>query len=46
VLAERAFPGVPFSQAIPGHGSVFDIAHARETLGFEPRHSWRSYKNS
>ena len=46
VLAERAFAGVPFARAIPGHGSVFDIAHARETLGFEPRHSWRSDKNS
>jgi nucleoside-diphosphate-sugar epimerase len=45
-LVDKAFPGVPFAKPISGHGAVIDNAHARETLGFEPRHSWRSYKPS
>ena len=45
-LCRRAYPGVPFCRGrSPVIGSVLDMAHARETLGFEPRHSWRSYKN-
>ncbi|PSJ62978.1 NAD-dependent epimerase/dehydratase family protein [Pseudaminobacter soli (ex Li et al. 2025)] len=43
-LVEKAFPRVPFARPIPGHGAVIDNAHAHDTLGFEPRHSWRSYK--
>jgi len=42
-LVRRVFPGVALSRPIAGFGSVLDTAHARETIGFAPEHSWRSY---
>ena len=42
-LVRRVYPGVPLSRPIAGYGAVLDTAHARETIGFEPSHSWRSY---
>ncbi|MBZ9802885.1 NAD-dependent epimerase/dehydratase family protein [Mesorhizobium sp. ES1-6] len=42
-LVRRVYPAVPLSRPIAGFGSVLDTAHARETIGFEPEHSWRSY---
>lgn len=42
-LAGRAFPDTPLRRPLGGHDAVIDNTHARETLGFEPRHSWRSY---
>ncbi|QKC85149.1 NAD(P)-dependent oxidoreductase [Mesorhizobium sp. NZP2077] len=42
-LVRRVYPGVALSRPIAGFGSVLDTIHARETLGFEPQHSWRSY---
>jgi nucleoside-diphosphate-sugar epimerase len=42
-LVRRVYPGVALSRPIAGCGAVLDTAHARETIGFEPSHSWRSY---
>jgi nucleoside-diphosphate-sugar epimerase len=42
-LVRRVYPGVALSRPIAGYGAVLDITHARETIGFEPGHSWRSY---
>lgn len=42
-LVRRVYPDITLSRPITGFGSVLDTAHARETIGFEPRHSWRSY---
>ncbi|UVK54347.1 NAD(P)-dependent oxidoreductase [Mesorhizobium sp. AR02] len=42
-LVRRVYPGVALSRPIAGFGSVLDTVHAREALGFEPEHSWRSY---
>lgn len=42
-LVRRVYPGVALSRPIAGFGSVLDTVHARETLGFVPEHSWRSY---
>lgn len=42
-LVKRAFPATPFKRPLSGHDAVIDNAHARDTLGFEPRHSWRAY---
>jgi nucleoside-diphosphate-sugar epimerase len=44
-LVARAFPTTPVSPALPGFTSVIDNDHARATLGFTPRHSWRDYEN-
>lgn len=44
-LIASAFPSTPVSPALPGFSAVIDNGHARATLGFEPRHSWRDYKN-
>ncbi|MCX5580545.1 NAD-dependent epimerase/dehydratase family protein [Kaistia terrae] len=41
-LAERHFPKVKRG-ALPGYASTFDLENARQTLGYEPRHSWREY---
>ncbi|MCV3205263.1 NAD(P)-dependent oxidoreductase [Mesorhizobium sp. YC-39] len=42
-LLRRVYPDVPLSRPIADHGAVLDIVHARETIGFEASHSWRSY---
>lgn len=42
-LLRRVYPDVSLSRPIAGHGAVLDTAHARETIGFEASHSWRSY---
>ena len=42
-LVRRAYPGVALSRPIAGFSSVLDTVHARQTLGFAPEHSWRSY---
>ncbi|TIO09982.1 NAD(P)-dependent oxidoreductase [Mesorhizobium sp.] len=42
-LVRRVYPDVALSQPIAGHGAVLDTGDARETIGFEPSHSWRSY---
>ena len=44
-LIASAFPSTPVSPALPGFSAVIDNRHARATLGFEPRHSWRDYRN-
>ena len=42
-LVRAAYPDVPIKRALPGHETVFDLAEARDLLGFEPRHGWRGY---
>ena len=44
-LIANGFPSTPVSSALPGFSAVLDNGHARRTLGFEPRYSWRDYKN-
>ncbi|CDX43801.1 NAD-dependent epimerase/dehydratase [Mesorhizobium plurifarium] len=42
-LLKAAFPAVPVRRPLEGHAAVIDNSHARETLGFAPRRSWRGY---
>jgi nucleoside-diphosphate-sugar epimerase len=42
-LARTAYPAAELSRAMTGAECVFDLAEARNVLGFEPRHTWRSY---
>jgi nucleoside-diphosphate-sugar epimerase len=42
-LVRAAWPGVALRRPLPGFETVFDLAEARELLGFSPRHSWRDY---
>ncbi|WP_210490864.1 NAD-dependent epimerase/dehydratase family protein [Microvirga antarctica] len=42
-LVEAAYPGTRLTRAISGCDTIFDLAEAREAIGFEPRHSWRDY---
>ncbi|RWN11018.1 MAG: NAD(P)-dependent oxidoreductase [Mesorhizobium sp.] len=42
-LVRRVYPDVALSRPIAGFGAVLDTVHARETIGFEPEYSWRSY---
>jgi nucleoside-diphosphate-sugar epimerase len=42
-LLKAAFPAVPVRRSLKGHAAVIDNSHARETLGFAPRRSWRDY---
>lgn len=40
-LVAEVFPDVPVRGDISGNGTLLSIDHAREVLGFAPRHSWR-----
>jgi nucleoside-diphosphate-sugar epimerase len=42
-LVEAAYPGMRFTRAIEGNGTIFDLDEALDTIGFAPRHSWRHY---
>jgi len=42
-LLKAVFPAVQVKRPLDGHASLIDNSHARETLGFAPRHSWRDY---
>jgi nucleoside-diphosphate-sugar epimerase len=42
-LIRRIYPDVALARPIEGFGAVLDTVHARETIGFEANHSWRSY---
>lgn len=42
-LIRRVYPEVAIRQPLPGFRSVIDLDQARTTLGFVPRHGWRSY---
>jgi nucleoside-diphosphate-sugar epimerase len=42
-LMAEVFPGVPLTRALGEHETLLCIDHARERLGYEPRHSWRDH---
>ena len=42
VLLDEVFPGVALTREIGEHETLLSIDHAREHLGFEPLHSWRT----
>jgi nucleoside-diphosphate-sugar epimerase len=41
-LLEAAFPDVPVTRDVGAFDSLLATGRARDALGFEPRHSWRS----
>jgi len=41
-LLAEVFPGVALTREIGEHETLLSIDHARERLGFEPVHSWRT----
>ncbi|GAA0879473.1 NAD(P)-dependent oxidoreductase [Algoriphagus jejuensis] len=42
-LAERFFPGVPFTRELEEHEALFSNKKIRDVLGFKEEHSWRKY---
>lgn len=42
-LLHEVFPGVPLTRDVGEYGTLLAIDHAREVLGFQPRHSWRDH---
>ncbi|SKC69788.1 NAD-dependent epimerase/dehydratase family protein [Plantibacter cousiniae (nom. nud.)] len=40
-LVAEVFPDVPVNGDIAGNGTLLSIDHAREVLGYDPKHSWR-----
>lgn len=42
-LIAEVFPGVPVTREVGDNETLLSIEHAREVLGFEPRHSWRGH---
>jgi nucleoside-diphosphate-sugar epimerase len=42
-LVRETWPEVRLKRPLPGCATVFDLAEARDLLGFEPRHGWRDY---
>lgn len=42
-LAERFFPGVPFTREMEEHEALFSNLKIREVLGFKEEHDWRKY---
>lgn len=42
-LMETVYPNVPLRHAIEGHDTLLSIDKARQMLGYEPSHSWRSH---
>lgn len=42
-LAERFFPGVPFTRELGEHEALFSNRKIREVLGFKEQHNWRKY---
>jgi nucleoside-diphosphate-sugar epimerase len=41
-LLHDVFPGVPLTREVAEYGTLLAIDHAREVLGFQPRHTWRN----
>ena len=44
VLVRSSYPTVEIRRPFRGFDSVFDLSDAYAILGFEPRHTWRSYR--
>lgn len=42
-LVSAAYPDAALKVSLDGNDTIFDLAEARDVLGFEPRHSWRDY---
>jgi nucleoside-diphosphate-sugar epimerase len=42
-LAEKFFPGVPFTREMGEHEALFSNLKIREMLGFKEQHNWRKY---
>lgn len=42
-LAERFFPGVPFSREMGEHEALYSNLKIREVLKFKEQHNWRKY---
>ena len=42
-LMAEVFPGVPFTRDIEEYETLLAINRARETIGYEPHHSWRDH---
>jgi len=40
-LMREVYPDVPLTRELDGFETLLAIDHAREVLGFDPRHSWR-----
>jgi nucleoside-diphosphate-sugar epimerase len=43
-LAAEVFPSVPVTKELGEHETLLSIDKARRLLGFEPEHTWRSYR--
>ena len=39
-LMAEEFPDVPLTRELQGRETLLAIDHAREILGYEPRHTW------
>jgi hypothetical protein len=39
----EVFPGVPLTRDIGEYETLLAINRARETIGYEPHHSWRDH---
>ena len=42
-LAERFFPGVPFTREMSEHEALFSNRKIRDVLDFKEQHNWRNY---
>lgn len=42
-LMAESFPDVPWRNEVAGHETLLSINKARQLLGYEPSHTWRSY---
>ena len=42
-LMREVFPSVPLRVPVPGTATLLSIDRARQSLGFEPAHSWRDH---
>ncbi|NIA23988.1 MAG: NAD-dependent epimerase/dehydratase family protein [Gammaproteobacteria bacterium] len=42
-LMNAVYPDVPLTRPVEGFETLLSIDKARSVLGYEPRHSWRSY---
>lgn len=42
-LLAEVFPGVPLTREVREFDTLLAIDHARQTIGYEPQHSWRDH---
>jgi nucleoside-diphosphate-sugar epimerase len=42
-LLNEVFPGVPLTHDVGKYDTLLAIDHARQVLGYQPRHSWRDH---